>query len=278
MSNQSVTGRELVLDLVNRQNLLSLPLDLVNANVLGRVYAPLNPTQVSTNVIGLPTGEYEGNVLVNINRIDLTERFAEIKPRLVGTGATTLYDMLDWIGNELGMSFNVEDFLQTNFVWLSEREQVNIILESKVDSLVYCGKFVIHFTRRRETLNEALIDYSGDSLHFPNLTHESFLLGKTSVTPKTWAFDFTEHRSSIAKHIHYNILGNPNGCRSLMQNLFGYANWPYGWDNVTNDFPTSAVPEANKDFERVVIQKLYDNTPKKTRPYEGIAYFHYNEI
>lgn len=278
MSNLVYAGKDLVLDLVNRRNTLSLPLDLDNANVLGRVYDPTDHVKIGTTVAAMPTSIYEGSVQVEIERVDLTAQYEEFRPRLVGTGATTLHDMLEWVSRELGMELNTDDFRQVKFVWLSEREQVNILIESHKDSLVYCGKFLLHFTRRRKTLVEAIVNYEADTLHFPNLTHKSFLLGKMSVTPRTWAFDFTEHYNAIRKHKDYNILGNPSGCRALMQSKFGFSNWPYGWGNKTTDFPTSAIKEANKDYDRVVIQHLRDETFDKRLPYEGIAYFHYNEI
>lgn len=278
MSNPVVSGRDLVLDLVNEVNALAIPLHIGNVNVLGKVYGHVSPRNISTNVVALPNSEYEGSVLVNIKRICLVELFGNLIPRIRGVGANTLREMLPWVSKELGIHLPAEEFVDVKFHWLSDDEQVYINIVSNPDSLVYYGSAQIHFTRRRMTLEEGLSNYQPMGLLHPNATFEGHVKNKVSVTNVTWANDFTDHYDDIRRHPTHNILGNPTGCASLMRTKFGFNNWPSGHSNETFDFPTESVPEANKDYDRVVIQYLYDGTANKTRPYEGIAYFHYNEL
>lgn len=280
MSLKNKSSKDLVIDLAERSNLgLPLPIGEGNLTVLNKnEFTPIDAVN-KVNLVTLPSVEYEGFVPIEYDRVNLETMFNSHIPRLTGVGATNLHDLLPWMSDELGLNLNPEDFHQVKFVWLNEYEEVNIPLRAYTRSLLYSGESIIHFTRRRKTLDEVILKKNQvDGLYYPNLSRDGFVKNKEAVTQITWPVDFTEDYNSIRKHINYPWPGNGGGLRALMSSKFGFSNWPVSSNQKMEDLPTSAVAAANKDYDRVIIQYLYDDSVNKVRPYEGIAYFHYNEI
>lgn len=271
-------GKDVLVDLINQQNALPYPITpdevyISAPKTLGGVY----PTAVEVKVIPMPGSVYEGEVPVDYRRLDLTSAFGEMRPRVVGRSNGNLHSMLPFISKELGMDLRPEDFVQVDYDWLDENEEANIHLVAERESLSYVGSFTIQFTRRRTQLLEALnVTRDADNLRVPGASVIGLGKGLRQVDMVTWAYDFSEHYNAIRRHKWYNIAGNPSALRALMYQKFGFANWPYGWNHSYRDLATSQVPEANQDYERVIVQRIVDLSVNKTLPYEGTAYLHYN--
>lgn len=270
-------GKDVLVDLINQQNVLPSPLkpDEVIFTTPKFVQGPL-PTLVTSTVIPVPDSAYEGMVPVQYERMDLTSAFGEYRPRITGLSNGNLHSMLPFISKELGIQLDATDFDQVDYSWLGENEEVNIPLIALSTSLSYIGKFSVQFTRRRIQLAEAIKITDLDVHRHPGVTAENE--AKTPITLFTYAQDWSEHYDKIRRHPYANIFNNPSGLRTLMSS-FGFPNWPQGYWNPVYDYPTSAVPEANQDYDRVLVQLVEDKAPiNQVLPYAGKAYFHYNVI
>lgn len=270
-------GKDVLVDLINQQNVLPSPLkpDEVIFTTPKFVQGPL-PTLVTSTVIPVPDSAYEGMVPVQYERMDLTSAFGDYRPRITGLSNGNLHSMLPFIGKELGISLEPEDFEQVDYSWLGEDEEVNIPLIALSTSLSYIGKFSVQFTRRRIKLEEAIKITDLDVHTHPGITVAT--LSKKPVTLFTYSRDWSEYYSAIQRHRLYNIAGNASALRNLMSSL-GFSNWPVGWNNPMLDRPTSAVPESNKDYDRVITMEVKDKENiGQILPYAGLAYFHYNVI
>lgn len=280
MSNTPVSGSELILDLVNHHNQGPVPFTLDNIRPVGQIPVPGagNQHKGQTTLAAMPFSEYEGEVQITYDRINLSTIFQGITPSINGLGATSIHKMLPELNRELGLLLTEDDVEDSKYTWLEERERRNVLLKAKKSSLIYSGELNVVYERRRMTLAEALRGYQPEVHLLPGNTLEGIAENKVSVTKDTWATDFTPYYNVIRKHEHFEIFANSSGVRNLMASMFGFANWPTGWDNKVIDMPTSSIAEANQDYDRVVVHYLFDNTYNKSRPYEGIAYFHYNEL
>lgn len=270
-------GKDVLVDLINQQNVLPSPLkpDDVIFTTPKYIQGPL-PTLVTSTVIPVPDSVYEGMVPVQYERMDLTSAFGNYRPRITGLSNGNLHSMLPYIGKELGIQLDASDFDQVDYSWLSDNEEVNIPLIALTTSLSYVGKCSVQFTRRRTKLTEAVQITDLDVHLHPGVTEDN--AAKTPITLFTYERDWSEHYDEIRRHQYADILYNPNGMRELMSS-FGFPNWPQGYWNPIYDYPTSAVPEANQDYDRVLVQVIQDQLPiAQVLPYAGVAYFHYNVI
>lgn len=272
------SGRNVLIDLVNAQN--DLPHDLTSQDVFisppKKVVFPGQLTRVEVSIVPLPTSKYEDAVKVQYQRQDLTSAFGEIRPRVEGPSSGTLTSILPAINEALGIQLTMEDFEEVDYSWLDVDEQANIQLVAKPSSISFTGSFVIQFTRKRWGLDIRVLVRELDVLLLPGMS--SLNSGKQAVTTATYSTDFTEYRWWIRRHPLYNIPANSTDLRSIMSSLFGYENYPAGWDCDYFDLPTSSVPEANKDYDRVIIHRTTNPVTAAARPYEGVAYLHYNQI
>lgn len=270
-------GKDVLVDLINQQNVLPYP--LLPDEVLFTAPKVVNgtlPTLVSATVMSIPGSKYDGFSPLEWQRMDLTGAFGEMIPHVRGLSNGNLHSMLPYIGQELGVELFPEDFLQVDYSNLQENEQVNIQLVATVNSLSFVGSFVIQFTRLRPALTDSFKVRSLDVFQWPGWTKPvEGAAAKRQLSMDIYSQDWTEFYSSVMRHPGANIPGNPNALRALMSSK-GYVNWPVGWNNPCYDYLTTQVPEANKDYDRVIVQPIRDLKNIQTLPYEGTAYFHYN--
>lgn len=270
-------GKDVLVDLINQQNVLPYP--LLPDEVLFTAPKVVNgtfPTLVNASVMSIPGSKYDGFASIEWQRMDLTSALGEMIPRVSGLSNGNLHSMLPYIGQELGMELFPEDFLQVDYSSLQENEEVNIQLVATVNSLSYVGSLVIRFTRLRPALIDSFKKLSLDVFNWPGWTKPlEGAAAKRQLSMDIYSQDWTEHYAAVRRHPSYNIPGWPTDLRNLMSTK-GYVNWPVGWNNPCYDYATSQVPEANKDYDRVIVQSIRDIKNVQTLPYEGTAYFHYN--
>lgn len=280
-----MSGKDLVLDLVNAKNQLPKPLDLSLANVMGIITDPDNKSWISTTIVPMPSTYYEEPVEVEYNRVSLTEMFRARNeehqwethyPHIEGPHASDLHTMIDWIAKEIGLPLSKYDVENKDFSWLKQHEEVNIPLIALDTSLLYHGQAIVRYTRRRMSLDEVIRKTEVNAIRKPNITEDGFERNKASVTAATWPVDFTEHYNAVRKHALYDRPGNGSALVALMRDMFGFSNWPAGSNQRMVDYPADAIADANHNYDRVIIQYFNDTSSNKSRPYEGPAYFHYN--
>lgn len=267
-------GKDVLVDLIKQQN--TFPTDLAPEDVFlspPTVVTSPYPTMVEVKVIGLPDSPYVGSVPIRYKRINLTAAFGDVRPRLEGTSHGSLHALLPFLSRELGIELYPEDIEETDFSFLQEDEETNLALKAKLTSLSYTGQGIITFTRRRYQLSVVIEVVALDRLLHPGSTGG----GKEAVNIKTYSTDFTDHYLRIRRHQYYNLPASITQQRAVMLELFGWSNWPYGNASPLTDHATSEIPDANQDYDRVLIQHLAASQVESL-PYEGTAYFHYNVI
>lgn len=266
-------GKDVIIGLLN--DAVTFPSPLTSDDVFispPKAVSGPNPTMVEVKVIGLPDGPFEGAIPVRYQRMDLSAAFGDIRPRIEGASSGSLHALLPLLSEKLGIALYPEDILETDYSYIDQDEQINLQLKADPASLSYVGEGVIMFTRRRYQLSDVVVSANAlDVVRFPGDSNT----GKAQVNMKTYSTDFTPYYSSVQRHKNYNLPANPTAQRQLMQQLFGWINWPYGWNIPLYDYATSEVPEANQDYDRVLVQSLAGATGIT---YEGTAYFHYNVV
>jgi len=267
-------GKDVILGLLN--DAVEFPREVTSNDVFispPKAVSSPNPTMVEVKVIGLPDGPFEGAISVKYQRMDLTSAFGDIRPKLEGASSGSLHALLPLLSEKLGIQLYPEDILETDYSYIDPDEQVNLQLKADPKSLSYQGEGVIQFIRRRYQLSDVLATSKIlDVVRFPGDSNTA----RQQVNMRTYSTDFTPYYNSVRRHKSYNLPADPTAQRQVMLQLFGWANWPYGWDWQLYDFATSERPEANQDYDRVMIQSLAGSEPGRT--YEGTAYFHYNVV
>lgn len=270
-------GKDVLVSLINQQNVLPYP--ILSDDVIfsaPKLVQGVNPTAVAAKVMAIPGGTYDGLFPVEWQRMDLTSAFGDIIPHIKGLSNGNLHSMLPYIGQELGIELYPEDFLQVDYSNLGENEQVNIQLTATVTSLSYVGSFIIQFTRLRPNLTDQVKITALDVFQWPGWTKKAQgVAEKKQLSMDIYSQDWTEFADTLQKHYYYSIWADPTAVRTLMSSK-GYPNWPIGFDNGIGVYLTSQVPEANQDYDRVIVQKIRDIAGAQVLPYEGTAYFHYN--
>lgn len=266
-------GKDVIIGLLNEA--VEFPSALTSDDVYispPKAVSGPNPTMVEVKVIGLPTGPWEGMIPVQYQRMDLTSAFGDIRPRLEGASNGSLHALLPMLSEKLGIQLYPEDILETDYSYIDPDEEVNLQLKADPTSLSYVGEGVITFTRRRYLLSNLVKAPTLDVVRHPGDSNT----GRQQVNLKTFATDFTPYYASIRRHKYYNLPADPTAQRNVMSTLFGWSNWPYGWDWQLFDYATSERPESNPDYDRVMIQSIKGS--ENGRTYEGTAYFHYNVV
>jgi hypothetical protein len=214
-------------------------------------------------IAGVVATEYSDYSFVKYRRINLTTVFDSV-PSIKAISAETVHEMLPAISNELGMSFTTDDILDADMAIINPGEQVNIEMVATKGSLAYTGKFVLRWMRIRQALAIATKNNSLAELnHLPPLP-----VDKRSLEMAMYAIDFTPYTADL------RLWGSnwwfPVKVKEVAR-INGFPDWPTAQVNGVRDSATSAEPLANKDFDRVIIQKnvVVGN-------FKGDAYFHYN--
>lgn len=281
MPHFNTTPAGMVLELVNAAN----PVDKVFTEenlIFGKPSVLLNNpagnTQVSAR--GVQNVDYVGQTTIFYNRLDLGVLFqGNFRPSFEAFGKSSLYRLLPDLNQALGTNFTERDLTNIDLTLLGEGDQVVLELRAKPESVAYVGFTRILFNRKIVTLTDFVTtrDLGALALHHPDPELE----GYQSAGLLTWGLDFTLlERELLVHRSGYGWRGIWAYHTALQEKLakeYGIESWPqnnYGTDAVgrITDYPTTAVPEANKEFQRVVVQ-----TDIRSNGYIGTAYFHYNE-
>jgi len=214
-------------------------------------------------VAGVLASPYSDYSFVKYRRINLTTVFDSV-PVFKAVVAETIHEMLPAISKELGLTFGVDDIVDSDMVSINPGEEVNIELVSTKRSLAYTGKFVVRWMRIRLALAIATKNNSlGELNHLPALPAD-----KRSLEMAMYAIDFTPYTADL--RLYGSNWWFPDKAKEVAA-MNGFPDWPTAEVNGVRDSATSAEPLANKAFARVIIQKnvVVGN-------FKGDAYFHYN--
>ena len=259
-------ARAALVSLINEQN--TLPVPLTERDLYHGKLKPVNG-QVELPTVTMFVSVYEGYARFVYGRVNLSQIFGTHRPTISAVGQNSLHAMLPMLSKAFGFTILPEDVYNVNITWLGGNEEVNIQIMARPESVGFEGSFVIKFIRVRPMLNTIVSMQNLDVL-----THAWADQAKRSVDVLLWSVDFTGWIKNELR-THYTdgrLWANMPGLQGVMNQL-GYAAWPQRTGPIANlkVYATKDLPQANKDFTHVIVQKQVVGAD-----YAGTAYFHYN--
>lgn len=258
-------SEQALIDAINAAN-PTLPKVLVKGDLYFGKVKVVNGDDVSIPAVAMWSSDFKGYVRLEYKRLNLGKVYGDIRPTVQRIGYPSLYRMLPIINEVLGLELTEDDVEDMPITWLSANEQINIPIVAKVESKAYTGQFVVKYMRLRPELaniaNKAL-----EVLSHPIDTS----LGKRSMAMCTWGIDFSNDYTNGLLSIWSGTWWRYPQFKAMMA-LRGFPNYPQTTtENRLRTFPTSALPEANKDYRFVIVHSKVG-----LDGYDGDAYFHYN--
>lgn len=253
-----------LLSLINANN-PSVPVPITDENLyFGN--ARLDTDGVTSIVPTVATlGEqYTGYLDFRYQRINLSVVYDQ-RPVLKSVGDVSLYKMLSIVNQFLGLNLTEQDVVDTNIANVVAGASVNINVQTVPGSLGYTGAFVFQFFRERPDLTAAIRNFQLDILSYPADPTQN----KLDLDSLMWNIDFSPFTATLA--VTNNYWKNAAGVQQLMADEFDFDDWPLPVALGVTDYPTSAYPGANTNFQRVTVQKMVVGST-----YIGNALFHYN--
>lgn len=253
-----------VLALINGEN-PQLPVPLAEGDLYFGRPKTLPSGRVEIPAVAMYDSTYEGYVKFEYQRLSLTKAFGNIRPRIRAVGYPTLHQLLPVVNKILGTTFGPSDIIDMDLSKINPNENANIKISASLASLGYEGWFVMTFTRIRPLLQEAVEIKNLNAMAHP-VDPETGLL---SLSMHTYSIDFTGSDRELMVY-PTGIWQNLSLFRTMMA-THGFNNWPQGKAGEVRSYAAKDLPEANKDFTNVVVQRNLE-----IDGYAGDAYFHYN--
>lgn len=260
------SSEDALIALVNQANTLSQP--LVEGDLyFGKVKTLSDGSgRVEIPAVAMYDSAYEGYVKFRYKRLNLSQAFGGIRPKLRDIGYPSLHQLLPVINKALGTALETKDVIDTNIAWLNNNEEINIQITASANSIGYEGNFIVTFTRIRPMLQKVITNPDLDILDHPVDPTLSF----KSIGMALYSLDFTDYPNETRVYTPLGIWANIGILQTLMAK-FGFPNWPNGARNDVVTYVTKDVPEANQAFTHVTVQKNVTVAGHK-----GNAYFHFN--
>lgn len=281
MPDYRKTSEGLLREVINTQG--ELPFEANASNMIfGQPSELLDDPRGDTRikVRGVQNSEFRNqSVEIFYDRLDLGVLFGgSYRPEVEAIGQSTLWRLLPDINKALGTQFTKRDLEDIDISTLGESSEVTLELRAKPGSPAFKGFTRITFFRRKILLTDVITVTEYEQLKHPDPLLEGF----TSAGLLTWGIDFT----LIADYLRVNNSAarwrgdftDLSGLRTALKDNYGIENWPGNDTTVDGSgtvdvYDTRDVPEANTDFQRVVVQ-----TEIRENGYVGTAYFHYNTL
>lgn len=262
-------GRELIIQMVNEQNTLYRPITLDNVALSQPVKkGPNDPRNTGVMLNGVHGKGYKGQTEVMYNRHDLPELFGEagITPNLRSNAEITPAWIIDKLNIKYGLYLEATD-LNTIDVPIFEQLETTKTIEIVVKdtSWNWVGTITLDMTFGNPLLDTVVLVQLLPVLEHP--VDHKLLYGRKSGYMSTYNFDFTAYKPNLNR--------DPKNGRWADFDLVMAAGAKAGlpaWGNAGGivDLPTSAVPEANPKFQRVMVQSY------ATGGVMGPIFFHYD--
>lgn len=267
-----MNGLDEVIELVNAQNDLSR--EITDSNVIFSLPSTVPPSTVEglgeRNTLvaleGIVNTGYYGQTEIYYKRPDLTRLFEGLSPR-IRSREFTYQSILDTINNRYGLSLEATDidpYTVPPFT-IGELETSKYIDFNAVDnSYRWVGRVTIDLRFGNPRIEPLIFVQL-----LPMLSHPEKLTtldGRLSGRMMTYGFDFTYWKGDMK--IDPDTGKWDNFVR--VQEIGEKAGLGYWYNSTVIDVPTSDLVDANKSFERVMVQ--YTNTGQS----KGPLYFHYD--
>lgn len=246
----------------NEKNVPKRPLSLINITPQAPVVLEGNEKFNSALTIeAVPGRVYVGQQTLLYKRISLTEALADLQLRDIVPFTPEM--VIEMVNRQLGLFITAEDLEPFTPPPLALNETATLTLVSKPQSFGFIGSVDIELMYGRTLLESVIGIRLLDLFKHP----DSPTLGKKSGRMLTWGIDFTSLRDAIkvdpatASYTDW----------AALQSACLYMGLPSWFQGSIVDYPTSAIDDCNKDFDRVVVQAAVASSSIL-----GPLYFHYN--
>lgn len=278
MRNYTRSPDELLREHINRESGISVP--ATHDNVIFGTPTTDDNQVTRVNLRGVQDSEYRNTkVPITYKRLDFGVLFnGPYVPEFTALSKVSLWKLLPVINKTLGITLTVNDVQDIDIRTLGTDDRLVLTIVASPTSKVYSGTFELVFNRNFVYLTEVVSTTHLDALTHPDGFHENAI----SAGLLTWGQDYTLIQDKLA--VDSTLLegkGNyvdPEGLSAALEEHYGILSWPgndiNNPDHTTiQDMDTRDVPEANTNFQRVVVQRNIQENG-----YIGTAYFHYNTL
>lgn len=262
-----MNATEMIYDLINQAN-PDMFYEAKPSNItLGvpEVFAGLDGRNTRLPVAGIDNHGYTGTSQVFYERIDLATLFVGVLPSFRGLDFTDLHTLLDRINTRYGMWLEIDDVENVvfpEFTTLEEHYEFEMVVKDA--RLNWVGAVTVELIHGNPTL-ESVVHIK--LLALLNHPHDMKIIGtRKSGLMSTHNFDFTAYKDQLQIDPKTGRWANFGVVQGIGAKA-GLVAWP---NSGVVDLPTSAVPEANQNFQRVMVQSYSVNGVL------GPIYFHYD--
>lgn len=266
------TAVDKILRLINEQNDLWRPVSLDNITMdPPRIAVPgeiegQEDRNTAVKLTGIPNKGYKNSTEIFYRRNSLTDLFTGLSPEIRSRDFSPQM-VLDTINNRHGLFLELADFDSLSVPTFTDADletTTPIELAVKDNSYGWTGTVTVSLLYGNPELESVVIVQL-----LPILTHPEDLeeLGdRRSGILSTYYFDFTNWKDEL--QINPDTQHWENFAR--VQEIGREAGLTYWYNNQVLDLPTSSVPTANQNFERVMLQNYAGGNVL------GPLYFHYD--
>lgn len=226
-------------------------------------YFDLAPTDLYdrntvVTVQGIPSKGYWGDVVQYYNRLDIAHFFPTLNWQT--PLSITRENVFPYFKAATKLDLEIEDLEDFAEVVIEDGDEITLNINMAPDSLQWIGTVEVTIK-----FGPSWLDLMVNRIELDVLRHPSKKYDQPYGRMVTWGYDFS---------IHYDDMKpNKTGYMTSYNNLVKTTNElgiPYFANGQMFDAATSAVPDANPEFERVFVMTYPGGN------YNGRLYFHYN--
>lgn len=209
---------------------------------------------------GIPGKAYYGNVELYYGRSAMSRIGSGIK--LYKEGQFTHAEIAAQLAGRYGANITVDDINPRPIPSLAPGESKSYSVFAKTTSLGWVGVLPVTLVYAKAAMTDVVYNRKLNAYQHPN--------GKTDY-PSAWMMayymDFTSHRDALL----INPITRRYTDEQKVLEILDKLGFPSMAVSGATDYPTSAIPDSNQAFNRVIIQ----STLWSPEMY-GPMYFHYN--
>lgn len=229
---------------------------------LGDFVASEDP-EFNTEMIvrAVPGRGYIGQKPVRYQRLDISTIVLDATLR--SQVQFTPEAIVSMLNVKLKLFLSVDDLEPFDIPELTEGQTETVVIQTKPSSAGFFGEFSVVLEFGKSWLDQVIGVRVLKTLNHP----ADETLRKKSARMMTWSKDFTSLRDAI------KVTGGTYTDFQALQVGCAYMGVPTWSPGTITDQPTSAVPDSNPAFDRVVIQEDVNSGSL-----EGSIYLHYNNL
>lgn len=260
MADKPVTSTSKIIDELNVLNVPPKTFTEMNVSLQDIEVIDTETANTKLTVMSVPGRGYYNNVDIYYKRLVLGDIIQDADVRSLDE--FTPESVVKLLNGAFGLFLTVDDFEEFTTPTVADGESVELTLTARATSRGFIGGAVINLTH-----SKAFLDSVVGIKILPVRKHPDVVNSKMSARMVTWDVDFTSVRDAIKP----TNPGESYTDWAALQTACSYLGIP-GWNKgAIADYPTSAVPDSNPAFDRVVVQTSFYSDQMI-----GPMYLHYN--